>query len=385
MSGKQCLDTSRLSRSNGSGPRFTYIVHRLPLTAYRFEHLERKGTTEISLGAMSDLHIEATRGDLVESVHRVSVAVVDESGRLIAESGDSDLVTFWRSAAKPFQAIPLVMDGAADRFGLDPSELALCCASHSSEPEHLATTDRILGKLGLTEQALACGPHTPLSSAVAEEALRNGVKITPRWSNCSGKHSGMLALALHHGWPLEGYNQEGHPVQQRILAEVARWADLPGSDVFCSIDGCNTVCFALPLRNMAIAYARFGAGREDAARRLRDAMTGNPKMVGGTGRPCTDLMGLMQGQLIAKVGAEGVYSAALPKHGLGISLKAEDGDMRTAPIALVAVLAQVLMHLGDAQGLRQLRSSGHQAQIPIRNTRGIVTGALSAVGDLRFL
>ena len=134
---------------------------------------------------MTDLHIEATRGELVESVHRVSVAVTDANGRLVAESGDPDLVTYWRSAAKPFQAMPVVSDGAADRYGLDPRELALCCASHSSEPEHLAVTDAILTKLGLTEQALACGPHTPLSAAVAEDALRKGTRITPRWSNFS--------------------------------------------------------------------------------------------------------------------------------------------------------------------------------------------------------
>ncbi|MEO8201843.1 MAG: asparaginase [Gemmatimonadota bacterium] len=334
---------------------------------------------------MSDLHIEATRGDLVESVHRVSVAVVDGDGRLMAESGDPDLVTFWRSAAKPFQAMPLVMDGAADHFGLTPQELALCCASHSSEPEHLTTTDSILGKLGLTEAALACGPHTPLSSAVAEEALRGGVRITPRWSNCSGKHSGMLALALHHHWPTEGYNLAGHPVQNRILDELTRWTDLSRDDVFCSVDGCNTVCFALPLRGMATAYARFGVSSEEPARRLREAMLGFPHMVGGMGRPCTDLMRVMGGRLVAKVGAEGVYSAALPEHGIGISLKAEDGDMRTAPIALVTVVNRILTHLGDATAVQLLRSSGHLPKIPIRNTRGLVTGALSSAGDLRFL
>lgn len=334
---------------------------------------------------MSDLHIEATRGDLVESVHRVSVAVVGADGRLMAESGDPDLVTFWRSAAKPFQALPLVMDGAADHFGLEPRELALCCASHSSEPEHLATTDSILAKLSLTEAALACGPHTPLSAAVAEEALRSGARITPRWSNCSGKHSGMLALARHHGWPIEGYNLAGHPVQERILDELTRWTDLARDDVFCSVDGCNTVCFALPLRAMATAYARFGVASETPARRLRDAMTAFPHMVGGTGRPCTDLMRALGGKLVAKVGAEGVYSAALPGHGIGIALKAEDGDMRTAPIALVTVLSRVLSQLGDSQTLQMLRGSGHHPQIPIRNTRGLVTGALSAAGDLRFL
>lgn len=334
---------------------------------------------------MSDLHIEATRGDLVESVHRVSVAVVDAGGRLMAESGDPDLVTFWRSAAKPFQAMPLVMDGGADHFGLEPKELALCCASHSSEPEHLATTDAILAKLGLTEAALACGPHTPLSSAVAEEAIRSGARITPRWSNCSGKHSGMLAQALHRGWPVEGYNLIGHPVQSRILDELTRWTDLPRDDLFCSVDGCNTVCFALPLRAMATAYARFGASTEEPARRLREAMTGFPHMVGGTGRPCTDLMRAMQGRLIAKVGAEGVYSAALTEHGIGIALKAEDGDMRTAPIALITILNRVLGYVGDSTAMQMLRGSGHHPQLAIRNTRGLVTGALSAAGDLRFL
>ncbi len=334
---------------------------------------------------MADLHVEATRGDLVESVHRVSVAVVDDGGRLIAESGDPDLVTFWRSAAKPFQALPLVLDGGADRFGFEPRELALCCASHSSEPEHRAVTDTILARLGLSEEALACGPHTPLSSAVAEAAVRTGTRITARWSNCSGKHAGMLALALHHGWPVEGYNEIAHPVQQRILEELERWTGVSRDDVFCSVDGCNTVCFALSLRGMAAAYARFGTASEPGPARLRAAMTGHPHLVGGTGRPCTDLMAAFGGDLVAKIGAEGVYSAALPAHGLGISLKAEDGDMRSAPIALVAVLQQVLQALGDQRGIALLQRTAHQPRIPIRNTRGIVTGALSAAGDLRFL
>lgn len=321
----------------------------------------------------------------MESVHRVSVAVVDRDGRLIAESGDPDLVTFWRSAAKPFQAMPLVMDGVADRFGLTPRELALCCASHSSEPEHLSTTDSILTKLGLPESALACGPHTPLSPVVAEDIARRGIKPTPRWSNCSGKHAGMLALALHHDWPTEGYNTLGHPVQERILTEVMRWTRMIRDDVFCAVDGCNTVCFGLPLRAMAAAYAGFATASEPGVARLREAMTGNPDMVGGRARPCTDLMAAFGNGLIAKIGAEGVYSAALTQHGLGITLKAEDGDMRSAPIALVAVLALLLNRLGDGSGSVALESSGHHARLSIRNTRGVVTGALHAVGDLRFL
>jgi L-asparaginase II len=136
---------------------------------------------------------------------------------------------------------------------------------------------------------------------------------------------------------------------------------------------------------MAAAYARFGAEGGGPAGRLKDAMTRHPGMVGGTGRPCTDLMAAFAGGLIAKIGAEGVYSAALPQHGVGISLKAEDGDMRSAPIALVAVLQQVLGHLGDDRGVAQLKGTTHHATQMIRNTRGIVTGALSSSGTLRFL
>ena len=180
---------------------------------------------------MSAFRIEATRGELVESVHQVSVAVTDAHGALVAEAGDPALVTYWRSAAKPFQALPLLQDGAAAAFDLSDEELALACASHSSEPMHLALTDRFLARIGASESDLACGPHTPLGAEVAEAAARSGVPITPRWSNCSGKHAGMLALALHHGWPTKGYERLGHPVQERIVAEVARWTGVPASGI----------------------------------------------------------------------------------------------------------------------------------------------------------
>lgn len=175
------------------------------------------------------LRIVATRGDLVESAHRVSVAVagagaLGRSGAgLVAAAGDSELVTFWRSAAKPFQALPLVEDGVLSRFGLGSEELALACASHSSEQVHLDLTDRFLSKIGCTEADLACGPHTPLGGSVAERVSREGLQPTPRWSNCSGKHSGMLALAKHHGWETRGYEAVGHPVQERILRGVQEW------------------------------------------------------------------------------------------------------------------------------------------------------------------
>lgn len=332
---------------------------------------------------MSALLIESTRSGYVESVHRVSVAVVEAGGKLVAWAGEPEQPVFWRSSAKPFQALPLVQEGAAERFGYGPRELALACASHSSEPVHREVCAGMLAAAGCKEEQLACGPHPPLSAQVGEQALREGVMLTPRWSNCSGKHAGMLALARHKGWPTEGYERAGHPVQERILAEVLRWTGLEREQVRLGVDGCTAVCFGLPLRAMALAYARFGASEEPAARRLREAMWAHPELVAGTGRLCTELMAGAPGAVLAKVGAEGVYGAALPRWGLGVALKVEDGDMRCSPPALLAVLRQVLEQRG-APGTLPWGRWRHHAEPTLLNTRGEVTGALRAAGELSF-
>jgi L-asparaginase II len=332
---------------------------------------------------MSSLLIESTRSGFVESVHHVSVAVVDATGALVASAGEPERVTMWRSAAKPLQALPLVRDGAADRFGFGPRELALACASHSSEPVHREVCAGMLRAMGCEESQLACGPHPPLSQAVAEEVLREGTRMTPKWSNCSGNHTAMLALAKHRGWPTEGYEKAGHPAQERILDEVAHWTGVPREEVRLAVDGCTTVCFGLSLRAMATAYARFGVAEETPARRLREAMWAHPELVAGTGRPCTELMVAGRGVVLAKVGAEGVYSAAVPALGWGVSLKVEDGDMRCAPPALLAVLRQVLERSPARVSVR-MEGLAHHVEPVQRNTRGEVTGSLRAVGRLRF-
>src|SRR5437899_6228823 len=153
------------------------------------------------------MRVEQVRGGVVEAWHDVHVAVVDAPGRLVSSAGDPELVTFWRSAAKPFQALPLIQDGVAAHYGLTDENLAVACASHSSEPLHLKVVDDFLHRIGVAEDALACGPHPPLGADVAAQVIRSGVTLTPRWSNCSGKHAGMLALARAHGWPLAGYER----------------------------------------------------------------------------------------------------------------------------------------------------------------------------------
>lgn len=351
---------------------------------------------------MNPLTVISTRGDLVESVHRVSVAVVEagetprerpregprgqpregprgQPRELIASAGDPDVVTYWRSAAKPFQAMPLVEDGAADRWKLSDAELALTCASHSSEKIHREVTDSFLKKIGCTEADLACGPHTPLGAGVADEVVKQGLVPTARWSNCSGKHSGMLGLAKHHGWPTAGYNAVGHPVQARILTSVSAWTDIPVAQIQLGVDGCTAANFAVPLSAMALAYARLGASDLPAATRLRNAMLAHPELIAGTGRPDTDLMKAYPGELVVKVGAEGIFCASVVGKGVGIALKVEDGDMRSATIALVAVLDQVLPTLGIDGAPASARVPQH-ATMKIRNTRGVVTGEVRGDG-----
>ena len=333
---------------------------------------------------MSAFRIEGTRGALVESRHAVSAVVVDAGGRLVASAGDPHLLTFWRSAAKPFQALPLVVDGAADHFGLGSEELALACASHSSEPVHLAVARRFLDRIGCTDSDLACGPHPPLGPAGADEVIRRGITMTASWSNCSGKHAGMLALARHHGWPTAGYERAGHPVQDRILREVAAWTGLATDDLALAVDGCTAACFGLPLHAMALAYARFAADQGDPASRLRDAMTAHPTLVAGAGRFDTDVIRASGGRILAKIGAEGVYGACIVPLGMGVAVKVEDGDMRSAPVALAAILRALLRRspgpgFGEAEGVLE-----RSARIDIRNTRGEVTGELAPAGDLEF-
>jgi L-asparaginase II len=334
---------------------------------------------------MHDLQIQAWRGDVVESVHRVSAAVVDRDGTVLASAGDPDRVTFWRSAAKPFQALPLVEDGVLARFGLGGPELALACASHSSEPVHLAVADRFLAAIGCTEDDLACGPHPPLGPEVARAVVVAGTRLTARWSNCSGKHAGMLALARHHGWPTAGYHEAGHPVQERILQVVLRWTGLERRQLRLGRDGCTAMSFALPLRHMAHAYARLAGSVEPAAIAVRDAMMTHPELVGGEHRFCTELMRALPGVILAKVGAAGIYSAAVVPAQVGIALKIEDGDAIAAPLALLAVVRAVLPRLASsAQALLPDSLRRTWEEIPVPDTRGQRVGVVRAGGTLRF-
>lgn len=288
-----------------------------------------------------ELDVIVTRGDAVESEHRVHAAVVDVCDRLVGTARDPELVTYWRSCAKPFQAMPLIESGGFDAYGWGDEELALTCASHGGEPEHIAIVESMLETLGLEEGDLACGPHEPLTARGVKIFRESGVRLNRVHNNCSGKHTGMLALAKHKGWSIEGYEQPSHPVQQSMLNQVALWSGASTSEIGIAIDGCGVSVFGLSLERMARAYARFGAAvqrGEEIPSRMAKAMGTNPFLVAGTDRIDSVIIEETEGRVLTKVGAEGVHSGVILDSGIGFALKVEDGNQRAQQPALIRLL-----------------------------------------------
>lgn len=299
--------------------------------------------------------IEVWRGPIVESRHRGHIAAVTGEGKMVAALGAPDTVTFLRSSGKPFQALPLIISGAADRFGFTVSEIAIACGSHSGEPVHVETVRSMLRKIGVDESALRCGVHEPFSAEVARELARNQQPPNLLQNNCSGKHAGMIGLARHVGAPTEDYDQWTNPVQQMIGRTVAQFSDVPRDRIAIGTDGCGVPVFGISVRAMALMYARlvsppadFDEHSRDAARLIVRAMISFPEMIGGTSsRLDTELIKAGNGRLISKIGAEGVYTiGVLPcadwPSGLGLALKIEDGDdQRARPPAVIEALRQL--------------------------------------------
>ena len=325
--------------------------------------------------------VEVTRGGLVESRHRGAVAVVDAAGTKVFTAGDVARPVFPRSAVKPLQALPLVESGAADQFGLSDEELALCCASHSGEPAHVGGVERILAKAGFDVSALACGTHWPASQAAATALARTGAPSALH-NNCSGKHAGFLTLARAMAIDPIGYWRPDHPVQQRVHAVLEDLAEVALPQECRAIDGCSVPTWALPLHNLALAFAKFGSGRglasarAAAAARLLAACVKEPWYVAGSGRFCTKVMQLLGSQALVKTGAEGVMCAALPALGLGIAVKCDDGAGRAAEVLMAAALLRLLT-LDDQKRAALARF----AQPKIRNWNGIEVGELRISGE----
>jgi L-asparaginase II len=321
-----------------------------------------------------ELDVVVTRGAVIESRHRIHAAVVDETGALLGHARDPSHVTLWRSCAKPFQVMPFLESGGFDSLGWGDDQLALACASHGGEPEHIVLAEAMLTDIGMEEGDLACGPHEPLSTRGVRMLREAGARPTRLHNNCSGKHAAMLARAHTAGWHAYGYEREEHPVQRCCLEAVAKWSGLPQSAIGRAVDGCGAVVFSLPLVNMARAYANIArAARDDdeVAGRIVHAMQTRPFLVGGTDRFDSMLIEETEGAVISKIGAEGVHSACVPALGLGIAIKVEDGAQR----AQFAAVIRALQHLDVLPEQLSPRLEEFLRR-PIRNTRGEVVGEL---------
>jgi L-asparaginase II len=327
--------------------------------------------------------VEATRGPLVESRHRGAGAVVDSGGAFVFSFGDVERAVYPRSAVKAFQALPLIESGAADELGLTEAEIALACASHSGEAAHVAGVAAMLGKAGADAGALACGAHWPLGEKAARALARSGAAPSALHNNCSGKHAGFIGLARASGWGSKAYETPSHPVQRAAKAAIEDLTGAAlGADV-CALDGCSIPTYAVPLRALALGFARFATGaglapaRREAARRIREAIAAHPAMVAGEGRFDTDAMSLLRARAFIKTGAEGVSCAALPEAGLGLAVKADDGATRAAQVMIAALIAKFLPMSDAERGRFETFASP-----TLRNWNGLEVGGMRAAGAL---
>jgi L-asparaginase II len=324
----------------------------------------------VSPAASYDIDVVVTRGSAVESVHHVSAAIVADDA-LIGYSRNPELVTYWRSCATPFQLIPFMTTGHVDELGWGADEIALACASHGGEPEHVAIAERMLSDLGLEEGDLACGAAEPLSQRGQRLLRESGGRTTRLHNNCSGKHAAMLACAQTAGWPTAGYDHLDHPVQQAIVRTIETWSGTSRSQIMIARDGCGVPVFGISLEAMARAFARFAAAMsrgDEVPARIGSSMLCNPFLVGGTDRFDTVVMTEAPG-ILCKIGAEGVHSAAIVSDGIGIALKVEDGASRAQYPALLALL----QHLGALPDPLPQRLA-EIARKPVRDTRHEVVG-----------
>ena len=337
--------------------------------------------------------VHALRGGIIESFHRGALAIVDADGRMVSSLGDVDRPIFPRSACKVLQALPLVASGAAEAFGLDDAELAVACASHSGEPAHVATAARMLAKAGLDVSALECGTHWPYADSAIKAMARAGEAPTALHNNCSGKHAGFVCvgclLARAAGAEpaefMRGYIRPDHPVMREVSAALAAATGADLSKAPVGTDGCSIPTYAIALRPLALGFARVATGvglRLDharAAKRLRQAVAASPFHVGGTGKFDSQVMQRLGERVFCKVGAEGVYCAALPDRGFGVAIKLDDGNTaRAGEVVMAAVIEALVPLAGDeAAWLRGFSDA------PLINWNGIEVGRLQASGGLR--
>lgn len=349
---------------------------------------------ETSNSNPNDDYVITDRAGIVENRYAVHAAIVDTAGKLLYAVGNPSRVTLARSAAKPAQALAVLETHGPDRSGFDEADLALMCASHSSERRHITRAEAMLVEVGAKEEDLACGGHPAVSEAVNRAWIKSDFNPTPVYSNCSGKHVGMLAAAKEIGAGMTDYHLPEHPMQLRVKQVFGELCGLDAEEVKWGIDGCNLPSPAVRLSTLATIYASFAAAadavekrvattaRTRASNRIFQAMTTYPELVAGDGRFCTEFMKAYEGTAIGKIGADGCYCIGIRESGqtrslgaigaVGIAVKIEDGDINILYSAVLDILKQLQL---APQVVHQELSCFRRRKI--FNTVGILTGYVS--------
>ncbi len=329
--------------------------------------------------------LELTRGEAIESIHYGALAVVDSQGKLIASYGNPKTISYLRSSAKPFQALPLIEAGGEKKWSFSQKEIAILCASHSGTDEHVRVLNGLQAKIGIHESDLLCGVHPPIDTATNNALAMRGEEPTPNHHNCSGKHTGMLAFAKLTQNSIENYIDPDHPIQKQILQTFSEMCDIPKEKIILGIDGCSAPVFAIPLDKAAYGFAqlcdpcRLSPERAAACFTITQAMMSQPEMVAGPGMFDSRLMKVCRGKIVSKGGAEGYQQIGImpgvlgyESPGMGIALKISDGDVsgRARP----AVILEVLDQLGAITQDELEALAGFGPRVPVRNWRKLVVG-----------
>lgn len=336
--------------------------------------------------------VEVTRGEIVESIHYGAFCVADRKGRLLAQAGDPELITYPRSSLKPFQALPLIEGGGVDFFGLTGEEIAVVCASHAGTAFHQSVIAGMHQKIGITESELACGVHFPYDVETREAMKLANQSPTTLHHNCSGKHTGMLAYAQMRGFSTEMYLDPQHPVQIAIRETLAEMVTMAPEDMPVGTDGCSSPIYGVPMAGMAQAVAKMadpvglGAARISACRTITTAMIAHPIMVAGPGQFDTDLMIAAGGKVFNKGGAEGYHIIGIlpgaihaASSGIGIAIKISDGDPHGRARSSVSLTILRALGVLDENALARLDAYGN---VTVRNWRKIPVGEVRPVFDL---
>jgi len=321
--------------------------------------------------------VEVYRNQVLESFHRGVICVVNKNGEVIYSEGNIHQLCYPRSAMKFFQHIPLIECGAFDYFEFTLEELAVMCGSHNGEKEHIRVVETILSKIGLDESYLHCGAQSPTLRKDSYELILKGEKPRQIHNNCSGKHSGFLAMAVYMKADLASYWKADHPLQMLIKKAVAEMHEYEADKMVTALDGCSAPIFSIPVYNQAIAYKnlvnyqQYRDLRRRACQLIIEAVKKHPMMVAGTNRYCTDMMEICGKRIIGKTGAEGIYSLSFIEEGAGACIKIDDGKMLPQ-----YNVAQKLIEKTGIFSAETLSPLAHYAQENLTNFNKYITGEI---------